>query len=350
MGRLAAFVLTVAVMGGLWYVMGWWLLVALLAIPLAGALWEAVAHVIDRRRWPAPGRLIDVGGHRLHLYEKGEGGPAVVLEAGGNNPGLFWHMVQQEVATFARVVAYDRAGHGWSDLDRGPRTGRQVTEELHTLLRKAGIPGPYVMVGHSLGAMYVRLYAGRYPDDVAGLVLVDPFHEDLYDRQPPTFKKLQPSWDRMMRLFPLMARLGVFRLLMLLKAKSVTQGLEDKFPDQVLPMVKAVFMQPKAVTATLAEFDPAAQAELKAQMRSSDALRRLPVTVLSASRADPAGAPIPPEEVAQFMALQHELHAGLAARSDRGQHLVVPDSGHSIQIEQPAAVARAIRTMVDAVR
>ncbi len=124
---------------------------------------------------PPLGKLYEVGGHKMHLYQTGNerSGPTVVLEAGSGAFSVDWYLVQQEVAKFATVCSYDRAGHAWSELGPRPRTMKQAVYDLRRLLTKAGIPGPYVMVGHSLGAKLVRVFATEYPNDVAGMVLVD---------------------------------------------------------------------------------------------------------------------------------------------------------------------------------
>jgi len=124
---------------------------------------------------PPLGKLYEVGGHKMHLYEIGSGGsgPAVLLEAGAGAFSIDWYLVQQEVAKFASVCSYDRAGHAWSELGPRPRTKKQAMHDLHRLLATAGIPGPYVMVGHSLGGSLVRVFATEYPNEVAGMVLVD---------------------------------------------------------------------------------------------------------------------------------------------------------------------------------
>ena len=153
---------------------GLFVLVALLLF--AGALYQAIGSAQDARKYPPPGRIVDVGGHRLHLYCAGEGGPSVVMDSGLPGSSLSWRLVQPEVAQFARVCSYDRAGLGWSEAGPKPRTSQQVVEELHTLLASAGIEAPYVLVGHSFGAFTARLYASTYPKEVAGLVLVDPLH------------------------------------------------------------------------------------------------------------------------------------------------------------------------------
>jgi len=124
--------------------------------------------------------MVDVGGHRLHIACRGEGGPTVVLDAALGNMSTHWTWVQQELAQTGRVCAYDRAGLGWSEPGPEPRDARQVTSELHALLTNASIPGPYVMVGHSFGGLYAQLYAARYPDQVAGVVLVESSHPQVH--------------------------------------------------------------------------------------------------------------------------------------------------------------------------
>jgi hypothetical protein len=159
------------------------LIVALLIVGLSGTglLYQSIASAQDASSYPAPGKLIDVGGYRLHLYCTGTGrpgSPTVILDAAFGDTSLAWSKVQPSVASFTRVCSYDRAGYGWSDTSPLPRTARRVVTELHTLLTRAGVPGPYVLVGHSYGGLFVQLYAYTYPHEVAGLVLVDSVHED----------------------------------------------------------------------------------------------------------------------------------------------------------------------------
>jgi pimeloyl-ACP methyl ester carboxylesterase len=129
----------------------------------------------------AAGRLVDIGGWKLHLNCVGRhelGQPTVILEAGGGDFSVTWALVQPAVATFTRVCSYDRAGSGWSELGPNPRTMRQMVYELHAVLSRAEIAPPYVLVGHSLGGFLVRMYTNAYPSDVSGLVLVDASHEE----------------------------------------------------------------------------------------------------------------------------------------------------------------------------
>jgi len=132
---------------------------------------------------------VDVGGHSLNLLIGGQGSPAVVFEGGFGAGIASWSTVQKEVAAFARTVSYDRAGLGQSELGPKPRSAKQIATELHTALEKAGVKPPYVLVGHSFGGIYVRVFAERYPKEVAGMVLLDPSQESFND----WLKKNQPA-------------------------------------------------------------------------------------------------------------------------------------------------------------
>ncbi|MCC6628055.1 MAG: alpha/beta fold hydrolase [Chloroflexi bacterium] len=162
------------------------LTIALVALGGNGLVDRAAAAVGDRRAYPPPGRLVDVGGFRLHLLEMGRehGGPAVVLEAGLVSFSPNWHWVQTELAATTRVVAYDRAGLGWSDPSPRPRDVRTIAAELHAALRAASVAPPYLLAGHSFGGLPARAFADRYPDEVAGLVLADASHPDQWARWP----------------------------------------------------------------------------------------------------------------------------------------------------------------------
>ena len=186
--------------------------VVLIVILLAGATYQGVATALERRRYPHPGSLIDVGGHQLHIYCTGEGAPAVVLEASASGMSAAWGLVQPEVARVTQVCSYDRAGLGWSEAgDRSYDPGR-VPDELHALLRAAGVPPPYVLSGHSLGASFMRVFASRYAGEVAGLVEIDP--AVAMAGEPP-----------LLPLSPWLARTGVLRATRL--SSSAANGLPE---------------------------------------------------------------------------------------------------------------------------
>jgi pimeloyl-ACP methyl ester carboxylesterase len=133
-----------------------------------GAVYQEFAERRDRSRYPAPGRMVDVGGYRMHVRCLGEGSPAVILESGMGMSSNAWALVQPTVARFTRACSYDRAGYGWSEAGGAA----DPVSTLHLFLKKAGISGPYVFAGHSLGSILARIFAHRYPSDTAGMVLV----------------------------------------------------------------------------------------------------------------------------------------------------------------------------------
>ncbi len=169
-------------------------IVAILAI--WGAIYERRSQARDLRLYPPPGRLVDVGGYRLHLYCTGQGQPTVVLEHGLDGSYLAWRLVQPQIAAFTRVCSYDRAGYGWSHPSPRPRVPSAMVDELHTMLKNAGEKPPFIVVGHSMGSFDAVMYAHRYPDEVAALVLVDGSHPD----EPLPFRWNQKMWLRFLQL------------------------------------------------------------------------------------------------------------------------------------------------------
>lgn len=188
-----------------------WLLypvVVSLAVGSVGGMFETATRAHDRHAYPAPGRLYDVGGHRLHLNCSGSGGPTVVLENGLGETSPSWTRITAEVSRTVRVCAYDRAGQGWSDDAAGPQDGLAVAADLHTLLERAGEAGPYVLVGHSAGGTYVMTYAAQYPDEVAGMVLLDSMSPYQFTALPD-FASEYSMMRRGLGVLPSLARLGV---------------------------------------------------------------------------------------------------------------------------------------------
>src|SRR4030095_8529101 len=184
-------------------------LAALLVLMLVGYIYEPIAEAADARAYPPPGQLVDIGGYRLHINCTGAGSPTVVIESGWGDFSAAWGWVQPEVAKTTRVCTYDRAGMGWREVSPQPRTAREFAKELHTLLEKANESGPYVLVGHSMGGYTVRVYAHDYPDEVVGVVLVDPQNLSVSNVGTPTPAPKPGGFS----LPALMARIGLVRLL-----------------------------------------------------------------------------------------------------------------------------------------
>ena len=196
---------------------GWLLypVIAILALASVGGGYETVGAAMEADANPMPGQLIDVGGHRLHLSCTGSGSPTVVLEPGGGEMSSNMGWITPAVARDTRVCVYDRAGRGWSEPADTPQDGTQIATDLHTLLQRGHVPGPYVLAGHSFGALYVLNYAARYPNEVAGMVLVDSTNPASAAKPAAASPRDRGSYDILGRASALLstaARLGLSRL------------------------------------------------------------------------------------------------------------------------------------------
>jgi pimeloyl-ACP methyl ester carboxylesterase len=323
----------------------------LLGSVAAGVIYQCVGSAADQRLYPPPGRLVDVGGRQMHLVDSGRGSPVVVLESGIAASCLNWTNIHAQVARFNRVCSYDRASLGWSDPASTPRVTSHLVDELHQLLDAANISGPYVLVGHSYGGMLVRAYAAKFPDDVAGLVLVDPLPASEWIRPSNEQARVLRWGVRLAQRGAFLARLGIVRVsLSILSAGGRTVpklvarlssgqaestlsrlvGEVQKMPRETWPMIQAHWCQPKGFLGMSEYFKclPQSAAEAAALLEPSP---EIPVTVLSASNSTPA---------------QLAERTAMASHSLRGTHIVAEKSGHWIHLDEPSLVVDAIREMV----
>ncbi|MFH8253146.1 alpha/beta fold hydrolase [Microbacterium sp. B2969] len=183
--------------------------IAALGLASVGAGYQAIGEAVDAQSASMPGQMVDVGGHRLHLYCAGSGSPTVVLEAGGGAAAAELELLRSAVERDTRVCVYDRAGRGWSDSTSTPAHGIQIATDLHTLLERAHVPGPYVVAGHSFGGLYVQMFATQYPSDVAGMVLID---STAPDATSPGYQPHPFILDRVIALLSSPAQLGLGHL------------------------------------------------------------------------------------------------------------------------------------------
>jgi pimeloyl-ACP methyl ester carboxylesterase len=323
-------------------------LIALIVLAAAGALYQAAGAGRSRRLFPAPGSLIDVGGHRLHAICRGDGRPLVLLESGIAASSLSWSLVQPEVATFTRVCAYDRAGLAWSDVPSCPRTFTRIVDDLEALLRQVTDRAGCVLVGHSFGSFVVCAYAARHPGRVTGLVLVDPPVEWL--RMTPQRARLLWGGRHLSRIGAILARLGVVRACLALLTggapgaprrfvrifgPTAAQTLERlvgevrKLPADVHPMVQALWCHPKCFRA-MAEYLQTLERE-GASMAALTPPREIPVVVISSGH-----------QASEQIASQRRI----AERSFRGRHVVASRSGHWVPFDEPELIVDAIRQIV----
>ncbi len=308
----------------------------------AGAVYANIGARRDVRRHPAPGRIVQANGRLIHIREMGEGTPTVVLEAGISATSLSWLLVQPAVARFARVIAYDRAGLGWSGAARIARTPSALARELRGVLEAANAAPPFIIAGHSFGGLIAQAFAALYPDETAGLVLVDPV-------DPREWHPLTPERDRMLRRAirlsrrgAILARIGVVRGCLALATSgrrflpnlagrmasgaggsnfmSRMAGEIRKLPPGALPTIVSHWSQPKSFDTMAAHLESLADSA-----REIAALGELstPAVVITAKHVQSHSAPALPN----------------------ARRIVAERSGHWVQLDQPELVIEAIREL-----
>jgi len=306
------------------------LLVLLLMTLLVGVVWQAVASTAEQRNYPPPGQLVDVGGYRLHLQCVGQGTPTVILEGGVPEWSIHWQAVQPGIAEFTRVCAYDRAGYGWSEMGPKPRTAQRIVEELHALLTSAGEQGPYVLVAHSLWGPAALLYQHTYPDDVAGMVLIETWSPELFSPMPDVIEQSLP----LNQIMSTLASLGQVRLLGELGILPLEEMLKaNLLPEELRPVYKAAYYGASFWGTMNDEYS--AMAESATQVQNLGALGDLPLRVVKAGLR-PAD-DYPPD------AVWNEVQNKLAALSSNGRLILADTSGHFVQLEQPDLVVDTVR-------
>jgi pimeloyl-ACP methyl ester carboxylesterase len=322
------------------------LVITPVALAVGGTTYQAIATVRDARAFPPPGQLVDVGGYKLHIRCLGAGSPTVILLDGLPSMSAVWANVQPTVVHTTRVCAYDRAGGGWSDPGPQPRDAQQIATELHTLLAKAEIAGPYVLVGQSFGGLYARMYADLYPGEVSGMVLVDASHPEMWDRFPAqiTAALRPPLWQA--NLMRLAMHLGLLRLT---SGNAANCGL----PARQCAEFHAFNVARRWDTWIEEMFAP----DRDAQVRQTQTLGAMPLVVLTANdHGQDFAAQVSaddPELKEQFEQTWQALQAELALLSTNSLHRIIVGAGHaSFQLDQQyvPALTTAIRQVVEAAR
>lgn len=272
---------------------------------------EAVRPSTEETR--SEDRMVDIGGYKLHCRIQGEGRPAVVFLSGFGAPQSYWNDIVEKVREHSTVITYDRAGYGKSEMGGEPKTAARIAEELNTLLSKLEIPGPYLVVGHSFGCRIARYFSVNYPDEVCGIILLDPTHPEFIDAFEATLsenerKLFEDARERMISSPPPPGGRGA--------------ELKETWSD----MQKSKTLGP---------------------------LSDVPLTVMTApeeKRITPLHKRLSDESQARFLRMVHEYHLKLAAMTAKGKHLPVDNTGHNIPIDRPDAVVTEILDMLQNVR
>lgn len=308
-------------------------------------------------RIPPPGRLIDIGGFRLHLNCTGQGSPTVLLDAALGASSISWSLVQPALARITQVCSYDRAGFGWSDAGPMPRTAGRIAAELRTLLERAGVSPPFVLVGHSYGGLIMRVFASRYWSDTAALVLVDPAHPEDWVKPAPKEQLRIDRGVRLCRQGGRAARLGlarVVRALVSAGALSAARALVSvasrgalsrqdegilapvsRLPPEARRPLKQFWTQPHFFDALGSQIESVCVSAAEALAAAEGGYGDLPLVTISST--DPG----------EYRLRQQEA---LARLSTRGRHVVAAKSGHWIPLDEPQIVIDVVRDVVEALR
>jgi pimeloyl-ACP methyl ester carboxylesterase len=322
-------------------------IVALMSLGVTlGAGYEVLGRRVAKRNFPPPGRLIDIGGRRMHLDCRGTGTPIVVLETGLDYAGsLGWHAVHDSIANITRACAYDRAGIMWSERSEGPRNAATVAQDLHETLERAGERPPFVLVGQSLGGPYSMSYTKRFPDDVAGLVFVDASHPDQLER----LKAVLPDADPRemvavtLRIAASLPWTGLVRALVgSVDVPHLPPDADRAAAAHASTSMPAMFAELDALDSTLADAGtirdlgdrPLVVLTATAPLRD-EILRTLKLT---------------PEQAVEYQHVWKAMHEEEALWSTNSRHELVPDASHYIQFDRPDVVISAVRGVVGDVR
>ena len=329
-----------------------------------GFTYEQIGRWQDSQHRFRIGHAVDIEGRSVNIDCAGSGNPAVILESGGGGYGGYgWRMVQAEVAKFTRVCWYDRAGEGWSDPAPTARSSATVAQDLHELLQRAPVTGPYVMVGHSIGGEYVRVFTARFPSEVAGVVFVDSTHPE--QREPAMILSpinRLPKFARQIlcSVLPIAGRFGIVRLFM----RNTPVYVPPQFSSEENAAVRAMrnqrvkafeteSAQGCAATGegTLKSDKGSGNPEVDQAASSAGNLGDRPLIVLTAGQYWKPDDPVAAQQIAEFHETWiHQLQPELARLSTNGKQIIVEGSDHGIPEKAPEAVVQAVREIVTEVR
>jgi pimeloyl-ACP methyl ester carboxylesterase len=327
------------------------LLIIFSGVLLLQLLLQQICVRLDARKFPLPGKIVATPRGPMHVRQMGSGGPAIVLEAGIAASTLNWSILQPQLAALAKTYSYDRPGYGWSPLRRSDCTLQRMSSDLHEMVSALGVPKPYVMAGHSYAAYILQVYASRFPDELAGIILVDPLTPQEWIK-PKRFQRWQLRrgvWFS--RAGALLGSLGVVRFCLWLLERGNTTvprrvlgtfggkasetghrilGELAKLPPETVRMVRERWSHAKFFW-TMARY-----------------IQTLPVCAAEAAQCHiPAHIPVTVISGAHQPRVRMAEHKAIAARSSQGKHIIAANSAHWIHLDQPELIVAAFREMAE---
>jgi len=328
----------------------YWIAAFAVLVLVTGVVYQRIGDWRDRRRYGADGRWVTIGnGSRLYLFEMGSGEPTILFEAGIGATHLNWRGIQDAISGSARTISYDRCGLGWSSRCRTTRIPGNIATELHQMLHRAGYKPPFILVGHSFGGLVMRRYAVLYPDEVAGVVLIDPMRCDQWPPLDPSKQSQIDLGRRLIRFAVPVASCGLARLMVSLlfcRASRLSDqivGAAGAHKRHVLTRIKTeVRKMPRSTWPAVASHwsRPGFYAGIRSHISSIPAtvtemdavkpIREIPVTVLTPATASPL------------------THDHLSRIGDRVEQVIAHSSDHWIHLDEPELVIDSIRSMVAA--
>lgn len=313
------------------------LITLVMLLLIAGFIFEMKSRNEAEKITP-DGNFVEVENHRLHYYKKGNGGPTVVFETAFDPAGhLQWYNIQQELPASYTTVSYDRAGILWSNRGENPKSGERIAEELHLLLEKANAPKPYIIVGHSLGGTLSRFFVHKYPEDVAGVIFVDSqCPDDEKYLSPELFKMVNQGLPSGLLKFA-----NTFGLARLMFKNMFPNGKQYKYQNSIMPALLY-----KSADAVLEEQDQ--MSSIKKGASNIKSFRAIPLYVLTAADEKRFDSSIEDEKLKkEMLSGWNKMQQDFLLLSTDSKQILVPNSGHYINQDQPKVIEAAINNMVN---
>lgn len=328
------------------------LFIAIVAVLVLQALAQLLCVRLDASRFPPPGRIVKTPRGSMHVRQMGRGSPAIIMEAGIAASSLNWSILQPLLAKFAATYSYDRPGFGWSAPSRRECTLQEMSDDLHAIVTALNLPAPYVLVGHSFGALIVRVYAQRFPEELAGIILVDPItpEEWITPDRSQRWQLRRGVWFS--RAGAALGSIGVVRFCLWL----LVQRGNNTVPRRVLGLFGGKASETgERIVGELAKLPPETVRLIRERwshgrffLTMSRYIQTLPKNAAEASRFQiPVHIPVTVISGAHQPPVRLAEHQAVAAHSLHGKHLIADKGAHWVHLDQPELIVEAVREMAE---